>query len=123
MRYPCFTSLTAMLALLAGCSAERAETAPAPTLTLETEAVPGGTRLLLIAPPGTRISAGVKPALELSDGRIVHFDTAAVTADSLYFAAPPAALLEAPAAAARGMLRASVCDDGAAVCRLVRVEI
>lgn len=120
MRFQGFAaSLAAMLALLAGCTAEPV----APALTLETEAVPGGTRLFLISPPGTRINAGVKPALELRDGRIIHFDTAAVTADSLYFSAPPTALLQAPAASAHGLLRASICDDGAAVCRLVRVEI
>ena len=123
MRCYGFTSLTAMLSLLAGCTGERVGTAPAPPLTLQTEAVPGGTRLLLISPPGTRINAEVRPALLLRDGRIVHFDTAAVTADSLYYTAPPAALLDAPPASAKGMLRASVCDDTARVCRLVKVEI
>ena len=111
------------LALLPACAGERpAPAAIAPALRVERHPVPGGTRLLLISRPGTRINAGTQPALELLDGTVVHFDTSAVTPDSLYYAAPPAALLDA-GAEPRGTLRASVCDEGALVCRKVQVEI
>lgn len=112
------------LALLPACAAERpAPGAPAtPDLRVERHPAPGGTRLLLISRPGTRINAGTRPALELPDGTVIHFDTSAVSSDSLYYAAPPAALLEA-GTDPRGTLRASICDEGALVCRRVQVEL
>ena len=112
------------LALLPACAGERPAPAAAapPALRLERQAAPGGTRLLLISRPGTRINTETPPALELPDGTVIHFDTSAVSPDSLYYAAPPAALLEA-GAEPRGILRASVCDEGALVCRRVQVEI
>ena len=112
------------LALLPACAGERPApvAAAAPPLRIERHPAPGGTRLLLVTPPGTRINAATRPALELLDGTIVHFDTSAVSPDSLYYAAPPAALLRA-GTEPRGTLRASVCDEGALVCRRVQVEI
>jgi hypothetical protein len=106
-----------------GATAGAGGPAVAPALSIEREPVPGGTRLLLIARPGTRLNAATRPVLELANGTVVHFDTSAVTADSLYYSAPPAALLPGEDAEPRGTLRASVCDEGALVCRRVQVEI
>jgi hypothetical protein len=112
------------LALLSACAGDRPAPAVAagPELRVERHPAPGGTRLLLITRPGTRINAETRPALELLDGTVVHFDTSAVSPDSLYYDAPPAAHLGA-GAEPRGTLRASVCDDAARVCRRVQVEI
>lgn len=133
MRRPGFRALLALLpAVAAACAGEPAlgdATAgaggppAAPALSIVREPVPGGTRLLLIARPGTRLNAASRPALELANGTVVHFDTSAVTPDSLYYSAPPAALLPGERAEPRGTLRASVCDEGARVCRRVQVEI
>ena len=111
------------LAFLPACAGERpAPAAAAPALRVERHAVAGGTRLLLISRPGTRINAGTRPALELLDGTVVRFDTSAVSPDSLYYAAPPAALLDT-GTEPRGTLSASVCDESALVCRRVQVEL
>ncbi len=80
--------LVSIPALAAACAGEPAP-APAasaalPALSIEREAVPGGTRLLLITRPGTRINAATRPALHLADGAVIHFDTSAVTGASLY---------------------------------------
>ena len=116
--------LLSALALVPACAGERPApgAGAAPALRVEREPAPGGTRLLLVTRPGTRINAAFRPALELLDGTVVHFDTSAVSPDSLYYAAPPAALLRA-GTEPRGTLRASVCDEGALVCRRVKVEI
>ena len=110
--------LTAIL--LAGC---RADARTTPLLSVEREAVPGGTRLLLIPAPGARIGRNLQPTLTLDDGAVVRFDTSAVTPDSIYFAAPPAAYLDRPLAAVHGVLRASACRADEAVCRLVKLDI
>ena len=121
MRAPTPPLLAALAVLLAACRSGQPDAGP--ELSLETAAVAGGTRLLLIAPAGARISAGVTPTFELRDGRRIRFDTTAVTADSLYYTAPPAALVDLPPAALHGILRASICDSGANFCRLARKEI
>lgn len=109
--------------LAAACAGERAPAPAAPELSILRERVPGGTRLLLITRPGTRINADTRPVLELANGTVVTFDTSAVTVDSLYYSAPPAALLEGDQVEPRGTLRASLCDEAARVCRRVQVEI
>ena len=106
--------------LLAGC---RADARPGPLLSVEREAVPGGTRLLLVPAPGARIGRSLQPTLTLDDGTVVRFDTSAVTPDSAYFAAPPAAHLDRPPAATHGLLEASACRADEAVCRLVKLDI
>jgi len=132
VRRPGYRALLALFSALAaacageavpGGSAAGTGGAAAPALSIEREPVPGGTRLLLIARPGTRLNAATRPALELANGTVVHFDTSAVTPDSLYYSAPPAALLPGEDAEPRGTLRASVCDERARVCRRVQVEI
>lgn len=121
MRAPTPPLLAALAVLLAACRSGQPDAGA--ELSLEAAAVAGGTRLLLIAPAGARISAGVTPTFELRDGRRIRFDTTAVTADSLYYTAPPAALVDLPPAALHGILRASICDSGANFCRLARKEI
>jgi hypothetical protein len=77
-----------------------------------------GPPLRLVAAPGVRINARLKPALELDDGTIVGFDSPYLTSDSAYFAAAPT--VAAPVNASRhGTLRLSVCPSGEKICRLV----
>jgi hypothetical protein len=85
------------------------------------EAVPLGanTRLTLLAAPGLKLNARLKPALELTDGRVLRFDSPRLTADSAYFAEPPSAIAIGRRAHWRGKLRASVCDAGETICRTV----
>ena len=92
-------------------------------LWLAREPAPGGARLLLLTEPGARISAEYTPTLTLEDGIVVRFDTTALSADSAYFAAPPSATLARPPAQAHGLLKASVCHQNEAVCRLVKLEV
>lgn len=80
------------------------------------------TRLTLIATPGLRINARIKPALELTDGSIVRFDSGSLSADSAYFAGPPTAVLPGRHSRVEGTLRASVCDEGALVCRSITLR-
>src|SRR5216684_67109 len=59
---------------------------PPPLVALE-----AGPQLRLVAAPGVRINARLKPALELDDGSVLRFDSPRMTPDSAYFAAPPVA--------------------------------
>jgi len=60
-------------------------------LAVRAEPTDSATRLVLVAAPGWKINARVKPALELPSGAIVRFDAPQLTADSAYFAEPPTA--------------------------------
>ena len=80
-----------------------------------------GPPLRLVAAPGVRINARLKPALELYDGTVVRFDSPHVTADSAYYAAPPTAA--PPRGAHRGTLRASICRSGEGICQSVRLAV
>jgi hypothetical protein len=71
----------------------------------------------------TARAARLKPALELADGSILRFDTSRLTADSAYFAEPPAAVLPGRHRRVRGTLRASVCENDAPVCRALVLEL
>ncbi|MEP6571338.1 MAG: hypothetical protein ABJD11_01540 [Gemmatimonadota bacterium] len=82
----------------------------------------GSSRLTLVADPGVRINARLKPALELSDGRVIRFDSPSLTPDSNYFIGAPAAEVRGKINDAGGHLRASVCARGDSVCRTVRIE-
>lgn len=112
----------ALLALLALACA-RPEARPAPPLALERTAQGAGTRLLLVPAQGARIGVDYKPTLTLQDGAVVRFDTSAVTADSGYFAAPPAAEVDRAPDDVHGQLKASVCREHEAVCRLIKMEV
>ncbi|HEU4827845.1 MAG TPA: hypothetical protein VFT04_01490 [Gemmatimonadales bacterium] len=97
--------------------------AGAPELAVERIAQGGGTRLLVVAPENVKLSAAVKPVLRLENGGVVRFDTTAVSADSLYYTAPPAAWVETPPTEIRGVLHAGICDEVTSTCRRVTVEI
>jgi hypothetical protein len=92
-------------------------------LRLESSSSEGNTRVILIPDKGLQISARLPPALELTDGRVLRFTSPKLTADSAYFAEPPATWLSGHHRGIHGTLRASVCDVGAAICRSVKVEI
>lgn len=92
-------------------------------LAVERIAEGGGTRLLVVAPENVKLSAAVKPVLHLENGGVVRFDTTAVSADSLYYTAPPAAWTGTPPGEIRGVLHAGICDDVTSTCRRVTVEI
>jgi hypothetical protein len=96
--------------------------ASAPPLTVERHAEPGGLRLVLRPGTGARINARLKPALELADGTVLRFDTARLSPDSAYFAEAPELTLPA-GASAHGRLRASVCNEGEHICRLITLEV
>ncbi|MEE8606816.1 MAG: hypothetical protein V3S55_04380, partial [Nitrospiraceae bacterium] len=84
--------LVGVLALAAlGCNEPAPEPPPPPPLTLETASVDGTTHLKLVAAPGVRINARLKPALELADGRVIRFDSPSLSPDSSYFETPPTA--------------------------------
>lgn len=107
-------------ALALGC---RSDLPPSDALRLDTAPAGGDTRLTLIAPPGFKLNARVKPALELSEGTVLRFDSPYLTPDSAYFTRPPTALLAGSARRVRGTLRASICQPDELVCRSVTQEI
>jgi len=81
-----------------------------------------GPPLRLVAAPGVRINARLKPALELDDGTVLRFDSPRVTSDLAYFAAAPT--VAAPLSGGRlGTLRLSVCPSGQAICRLLVMRV
>jgi hypothetical protein len=112
------TRLTALFLVVAGCATPA--TSP---LRLKAEADGAHTRLTLIAQPGWKVNARLKPALELIGGGVVRFDSPHLTADSAYFAEPPTAVIAGPASEARGKLRASVCQADETVCRTLEVDL
>jgi hypothetical protein len=82
------------------------------------------TRLALMAAPGLRVNARLPPALELArGGPVLRFHSTHLTADSAYFAEPPVVFLPGGHPTVHGVLRASVCDSGATVCRSVEVHL
>lgn len=104
-------------ALLVATFVVAACSGPPPLVTLEV-----GPPLRLVAIPGVRISARLKPALELPDGTVLRFDSPHLTPDSAYFAAAPTAVT--PAARPRqGTLRVSVCPAGERICRTVELVV
>lgn len=119
-RLPVFTScLLAGLFLLA-CAAPPPDPQP---VTLEGVTGPSGSTLHLIAAPGVRVNARLKPALELNDGRNIRFDARNLTPDGAYFAEPPHADVPGAQAAVLGTLRVSVCPAGAAYCQTIEVPV
>jgi hypothetical protein len=108
------------LAFVLACSAVGDRTVP--PLQVSHSAEGDGTRLALVATPGIRINARLKPALELADGTILRFDSPRLTADSAYFAEPPSTLVGMPWKDVHGILRASICGDDAA-CRPFVLEL
>jgi hypothetical protein len=74
-------------------------------------------RFRLVAAPGARINARLKPALELMDGTVLRFDSPHLTADSAYFADAPTTERALPEEAHRGVVRVCVCPSDEKVCR------
>jgi len=94
-----------------------------PRLHVVSEHSAGPTTLSLVAAPGIRINARVKPALELPDGTVLRFDSPHQTPDSSYFTRPPTLLLPGEQRRAEGTLRASVCEADELVCRSVVLRL
>lgn len=107
------------LALVSACSPP-VSSGP---LRLEATRLGASTRLELYASPGARINARLKPALELSDGKVLRFDSPHLTADSAYFADRPSTRVEGYPRQLHGTLRASVCDTDETVCRLITMRL
>lgn len=101
--------------LLLGC-----RTPPIALVTVEQRPVAGGVELTLSPAPGARINARLKPALERPDGTVEQFDSPHLTQDSSYFASAPALSTRSPV---DGVVRASVCPEGKAVCVPVTIEV
>ncbi len=96
-----------------------------PYAELEVKTAPAGadTRLTLLAAPGLRVNARLKPALELENGTVLRFDSPRLTPDSAYFAEPPTALLAGRRHDLKGTLRASVCGIEEQVCRSISLRL
>jgi hypothetical protein len=96
-----------------------------PYAEVEVRTTPAGpdTRLSLIAAPGLKVNARLKPALELEDGTVLRFDSPRLTPDSAYFAEAPTALLAGRHEKLSGTLRASVCGVDEQVCRRVSLTL
>ena len=113
----------AAVALLVACGRAEPQATPQRPLVLRTIPAGDSLRLELMAAPGWKINARLKPVLEAAAGGLIRFDSPVLTPDSAYFAAAPVAVVAARAASVRGTLRASVCAVGEAVCRVVVVEV
>jgi len=114
-------ALVAALSIGMGSSCSRADATGA--IRIETSRAGPDTRLTLVAAPGFKLNARLKPALELPDGSLLRFDSPLLTPDSAYFAGPPSAVLSGRHGRVRGTLRASICDPREAVCRSVIVDL
>ena len=106
---------------LSGCA--RAAVPVEAGLRIEARGDSAGYLLTLFAAPGARVNARLKPALELSEGRILRFDQPALTSDSGYFAAPPVALLAGHPRRLTGLLRVGICPAGEQLCRAVSLSV
>lgn len=84
---------------------------------LEAERGSPVSRFRLIAAPGARLNARLKPALELENGTILRFDSPHVTPDTAYFLDAPTIGAPIGADAHHGIVRASVCPAGGKICR------
>jgi hypothetical protein len=81
------------------------------------------TRVTLYAVSHLKINARLAPALETSGGTVLRFTGDHLTPDSAYFAEPPSAVLPGHHDQVHGTLRASVCDEGEQVCRIVSLAL
>jgi hypothetical protein len=115
--------VAAGMVLLLSAGACRGSPSARPALRLETTSAGADTRLTLVAAPDLRVSARLKPALELTDGTVLRFDAPSLTADSAYFAVPATALLRGRHPHVRGTLRASVCGVTELVCHSVSLRL
>jgi hypothetical protein len=116
-------SVLAVAVALAGSACRQGTGRPAPLLHVVSEHSAGITTLTLVAAPGIRINARVKPALELPDGTVLHFDSPHQSPDSSYYTDPPTLSLPGEQRRAEGTLRASVCEVNQLVCRSVVLRL
>ena len=116
-------SVLAVAVALAGSACRQGTGRPAPLLHVVSEHSAGITTLTLVAAPGIRINARVKPALELPDGTVLRFDSPHQTPDSSYFTRPPTSSMAGAHRRAEGTLRASVCAADELVCRSVVLQL
>jgi hypothetical protein len=114
--------LAALTAALVGGGC-RSSAGSAPLLRVASERSAGITTLSLVAAPGIRINARVKPALELPDGTVLRFDSPYQSRDSTFFTRPPTLSLPGGQRRAEGTLRASVCEADELVCRSVVLRL
>jgi len=114
--------LLGLLLALPLARAAHAQTNAQP-LAVRTELTESSTRLVLVAAPGWKINARVKPALELHNGAVVRFDAAQLTPDSAYFAESPIADIPGKVTNVRGTLKASVCSATEHFCRLLTLKL
>lgn len=114
--------LLGLLLALPVARAAKAQTNAQP-LAVRSEPIEGGTRLVLVAAPGWKINARLKPALELPNGAVVRFDAARRTPDSAYFAESPIADVPGKVTNVRGTLKASVCSATERFCRLLTLKL
>src|SRR5262245_30445311 len=122
-RVPNWTVGPVLLATVAlPFSSVRAQTNEHP-LAVRIEAGNSSTRVLLVAAPGWKINARLKPALELPGGNVIRFDAPQLTPDSAYFAEPPSARLPGRTTAIHGTLKASACAADERVCRLLILRL
>jgi hypothetical protein len=115
--------LQAALAIVLIGSGCRPGAESAPVLRVVSEHSAGVTALTLVAASGIRINARVKPALELPDGTVLHFDSPHQSPDSSYYTDPPTLSLPGEQRRAEGTLRASVCEVNQLVCRSVVLRL
>ena len=96
-----------------------------PYATIHLETAPAGpdTRVSLVAAPGVKLNARLKPALELDNGTVIRFDSPKLTPDSAYYTEPPVALVAGHDPRLKGTLRASVCGVHEQVCRSVTIQL
>lgn len=109
--------LVGIAALLVACSGCDLTAAP---VRLVRSSATGGERLTLIAAPGFRINARLKPSLELPGRAVLRFDSPRITPDSSYFTDPPAVMVRGRSTG--GLVRVSVCGSGA-VCRGIVLQV
>lgn len=118
------TRVSLVIALTGSAACAGREAAPAePLVHLAGAPSVEGYRLTLIPAPGARINARLHPVLELEGGGRLQFDQSSLTADSAYFAAPPAAILTSGWQHLKGTLRVGVCPAGENLCRALVIPI
>jgi hypothetical protein len=112
-----------VLGILAGCARAQPEPSAHRPLAARFSQAGDSVRLVLLAAPGWKINARLKPVVEAVDGRRLELDARRLTADSAYFAEPPSVVAADRPGGIRGTLRASVCSAGETVCRVVTLEV
>jgi hypothetical protein len=113
-----------LLVMLAGCG--RPLPQPDAPLAIAISHEARGTVLTLHAHGGLKINALLPPQLELADGGVSRFGAppgAVASPDSAYFSAPPLLVVSPGTNLAGALVRASVCDSGAAVCRVLTLSL